>query len=135
MTMYEGGYITNVECTDCGESFPVFTFEADNDMVTAGCIALTGIEEKDIVLTTMAADETTEVVKQRIGHGYKVAKIEYQVPRSQPATGSFQDFLKIYKAPVPAYKCIFCGGKTIAGMREEKEEFLKHGTIEVRDAL
>ena len=131
--MYEGGYISEVKCENCGESFPVFTFSADTDMVTHGCVALTGAQRKDIVLTMMRPDETSDDINRRVGGGYKVIDIEYDKVTNN-ATGSFQEFLKTYKPAKAIYKCIYCDGRGSSIKEESKEEFMAHGTIEVRDA-
>lgn len=132
--MYEGGYISEVKCEDCGRCFPVFTFMADTDMVTHGCVALTGTERQDLVLTTMRPNESIADINQRIGPGYKVVEVEYKQAQNK-TTGRFQDFLKAYQFPKAIYKCIYCGGEGIAIKEESKEEFMTHGAIEVRDAL
>jgi hypothetical protein len=132
--MYEGGYVTQVKCEDCSRSFPVFTFSADTDMVTNGCIALTGREHQDIVLTMMRPSESPEDVNRRIGLGYKVVEVEYK-PAKNKTTSGFQDFLKSYQPPRVMYKCIYCEGTGAAIKEESKAEFMTHGTIQVRDAL
>lgn len=132
--MYEGGYISEVKCENCGEFFPVFTFSADTDMFTHGCAALTGMQRKDIILTMMRPGETTDDLNRRVGSGYKVVDVEYE-PAMNESTGSFQEFLKTYKPAKAVFKCIYCDGRGSAIKEESKEEFMRHGTIEVRDAL
>lgn len=132
--MYEGGDILEVKCEDCGQSFPAFTFTADTDMVTHGCVALTGTQRKDIVLTMMRPGETAEDINRRIGLSYKIVDIEREQARNK-ATASFQDFLKTYQPAKAIYKCIYCcNGHGMAIKGESKCEFMAHGTIEVRDA-
>jgi hypothetical protein len=132
--MYEGGYISEVKCGSCSETFPVFTFSADTDMLTHGCVALTGMQRKDIVLTMMQQGETTENIKLRIGLNYKIVAIRYeQIARETSC--SFQDFLKTYRPLKATYSCIYCEGDCVEIFEESKEEFLTRGIIEVRDAL
>jgi hypothetical protein len=101
-------------------------------MVTHGCTALTGMQSKDIVLTMMRPGESDEDVERRIGHGYRVHKIEYKQTKAN-AIGSFQDFRKTYQPAKPIYKCIYCGGNCGVVKEESKEDFMAHGRIEVRD--
>ncbi len=46
---------------------------------------------------------------------------------------SFQEFHQVYKAPEPIYSCITCGGDSTVAKKETKEEFLAHGSIEIRE--
>lgn len=74
--MYQEGEFTIAKCTKCGETFPVFTFVADTDMVTSGCVALTGLGNK-VALTEQIANEADSEIEARIGSGYKIVKVRY----------------------------------------------------------
>jgi hypothetical protein len=82
--MYQEGEISIAQCSKCQESFPVFTFVADTDMITYGCVALTGID-KSIALTMQAANESNEQLESRAGSNYRIIRVKYQeTPTHQP---------------------------------------------------
>ena len=64
--MYEEGEITIAECSKCGESFPVFVFVADTDMVTVGCFAFTTVD-KAIILAEQLPGESLSDTEARLG--------------------------------------------------------------------
>lgn len=128
--MHDQGDITLVQCIKCRESFPVFVFSGETDMLTSGCAALTGAAEKDIVITYQAASESDVQLEQRIGNGYKVVAVFFEKQNSEATTsGSFQSFLKNYIPPKAVYQCIYCGSNTEIIGQESKEEFLLHGKL------
>jgi hypothetical protein len=128
--MYQEGEITIVQCKKCKESFPVFTFVADTDMVTIGCTSLSAKGDK-IALTMQQPNETDSSIEARVGSGYKMVQVRY-VGNSPSQKGmSFQDFRKNYKPATPIYSCINCYSDTEALKTETKEQFLTYGTIEV----
>ncbi|UTW45414.1 hypothetical protein KFE80_00315 [bacterium SCSIO 12696] len=127
--MYQEGEITISQCAKCGNKFPVFTFVADTDMVTAGCVALTGLSNS-IVLTMCEPNEGIEAIEARVGSSHKVVRVTYKnTPTNN--VGSFQEFLKNHKPATPIYTCIYCGGNAKAIKHETKEQFLRYGNIEV----
>lgn len=77
--MYQEGEISICECTKCGVNFPVFTFVADTDMVTTGCIALPG-PHNNIALTMCGLDESIEAIEWtgtlKMKHIYREAHSE-----------------------------------------------------------
>ena len=106
--MYQEGQIAIAKCKKCDEEFPVFTFVADTDMLTLGCVALTGPGNK-IVIAKRSADEENSEIEARIGGGYKIVQVRY-IDKGPSAKGiSFREFRKIYQPPVPIYSCINCG--------------------------
>ena len=128
-TMYQEGEISISECTKCGDNFPVFTFVADTDMVTTGCVALTG-PKNSIVLTMFGPDESIEAVEAKVGLSHKVVRASYEEEPTNKAE-SFQEFLKTYKPAKPIYTCIHCGGNAHVIKQETKELFLGYGNIKV----
>jgi hypothetical protein len=127
--MYQEGEISINECSKCGGQFPVFTFVADTDMVTNGCIALTG-QDNSIVLTMGGLNESYDDIEARVASNHKVVKIQFETESSN-SNGSFQEFLKTYNPPTPTYTCIYCGGNAKTIKHETKEQFLSYGKIEV----
>jgi hypothetical protein len=127
--MYQEGEISIAQCSKCQESFPVFTFVADTDMVTSGCVALTGLD-KSIALTMQAVNESNEQLEARAGSNYKVILVRYQ-ETPIPKGLSFQEFRKLYKPPTSIYTCIYCGCDSKTINHETKEQFLSHGKIEI----
>ncbi len=127
--MYQEGGITISECTKCGDKFPVFTFVADTDMVTTGCVALTG-PSNSIVLTMCGPNESIEAIEARVGSNHKVVRASYEKELTNKVS-SFQDFLKTYKPATPIYTCIHCGGNSTVIKHETKEQFLGYGNIMV----
>ena len=128
--MFQEGEIDIAECRKCKEVFPVFIFTGDTDMITIGCIALTGVN-KDIVLTQQKFPENQSEIEGRIGPGYKIVDVRYVNNSKTKAGMSFQAFRKAYKPPTPIYTCIYCGSDSIVKSHESKEQFLKHGEIRV----
>ena len=122
--------MTIARCGTCGESFPVFTFCADTDMLTVGCIALTAPGHR-LALTMQRPNERLGEIEARVGRGYKVVGVRY-VDSSPVAHGmSFQEFRKLYHPPEPVYRCISCSSDSSHERVETKEQFLTHGHIEV----
>lgn len=129
--MYQEGQITIAKCRKCGNEFSVFTFVADTDMVTAGCVALSG-PGNNIVLTEQDANESDSDIEARIGNGDGIVQVRYANSNQTPKGLSFQSFQKAHKPPVPIYSCINCGSDADEIKIETKEQFLAHGKIEVR---
>ena len=127
--MYQEGDITISECTECGERFPVFIFVADTDMVTTGCVALTG-KSNDIILAIQGPEESLQDIEVRAGSNHKIVGATYEASAAAQ-TGSFQKYLKSYQPAVPTYTCVYCGGSAKVIKHETKEQFLNYGTIEV----
>ena len=127
--MYQEGEISISECTKCGENFPVFIFVADTDMITTGCVALTG-PSNSIVLTMRSPEESIEVIEAKVGSSHKVVRASYEKEPAKKAS-SFQAFLKTYKPAIPVYTCIHCGGNARLIRRETKSQFLSYGNIKV----
>ena len=127
--MYQEGEISISECTKCGDEFPVFIFVADTDMVTTGCVALTG-PSNSIVLAMCGPEESIEAVETKVGSSHRVVRATYEKQPTNKA-GSFQEFLKTYKPATPIYTCIHCGGNATVIRHETKEQFLGYGSIEV----
>ena len=130
--MYQEGKVRISKCSECSEEFPVFIFVADTDMVTSGCVSLTGLD-KTIALTMCEPDETEADIELRLGENYKKIDVRY-VEHPVPNNLSFQEFQKVYKPTTPIYKCIYCGGDATEIKQETKEQFLSHGKIEVYNA-
>ena len=129
--MYQEGEISISQCERCHSTFPVFTFVADTDMPTIGCVALTAPGNR-LLLTEQLPRETTSEVEARIGNGFRIVPVRFIKP--QVCAGiSFQEFRKRYRAPEPIYTCISCGGDSKIIEKKAKEEFLKIGSIEVRE--
>ena len=129
--MYQEGQIAIAKCNKCGQTFPVFTFVANTDMVTTGCVALTGPGNK-IVLAEQTENEVESEIEARIGSGYKIVKARF-IDKGPSAKGmSFQEFRNVYKPPIPIYSCINCGDDSDVIKTETKEQFLVYGKIEVR---
>lgn len=128
--MYEEGEIQVAKCKKCGESFPVFIFVADTDMVTTGCVSLTGKGNK-IVLTMQTASESGQETEVRVGLGYKMVQVRYLDEGPSAKGMSFQEFRKVYKPPTPIYSCISCGSDSEVIKTETKSQFLTYGNIEV----
>lgn len=127
--MYQEGELAISECQRCHETFPVFTFVADTDMATIGCVALTAPGHR-VALTEQRSGETIAEVEERVGAGFRSVPVHY-IDTSVKAGLSFQEFRKQYTPPVPIYSCIKCGGDSRVIRKESKEEFLGYGTIEV----
>jgi len=128
--MYQDGDIDITECRKCNESFPVFIFSGDTDMITMGCIALTGLK-KDIVLTQQKFSESKSEIESRIGSGYKKVDVRYADNSKAKAGMLFQEFRKADKPLTPIYTCIYCGADSIVKYHESKEQFLVHSEIKV----
>jgi hypothetical protein len=127
--MYQSGEVSISECNKCGEVFPVFIFVADTDMVTNGCVALTG-PDNSIVLTLIKPDESLTELENHIGLNHKVVHATYvNEPINKKA--SFQEFRKTYKPAKPIYTCISCGGESTVIKHQTKEQFLSYGKIQV----
>jgi hypothetical protein len=129
--MYQEGKISIVKCKSCGEEFAAFTFVAVTDMVTSGCVALTGYGFK-IALTMQKGNERIEEIESRIGSGYKIVSVKF-VKISIPDGLSFQEFSKLDNPYNAIYSCIRCGSDSYVIRTEEKEKFLTYGEIEVVD--
>jgi hypothetical protein len=128
--MYQEGEVTIAQCQKCKETFPVFTFFADTDMVTIGCTSLTAKGNK-IALTMQKPNEANSDIEARIGSGYKVILVRYDDKNLSNINMSFQTFLQKYKPAKPVYTCINCGSDSEAIKIETKEQFLTYGTIKV----
>ena len=128
--MYQEGEIIISKCKKCRESFPVFSFVADTDMVTFGCVALTGKGNK-IALTMQGANETDSETETRIGSEYKIVQVRYINEEFSAKGISFQEFRKVYNPPIPIYSCIYCGADAETIKTETKDQFLAYGKIEV----
>ena len=127
--MYQEGEVKTTKCTECGESFPVFTFVSDTDMVTFGCVALTG-QDKSIILTEHRSHESLKELEARVGLNYKVVNEQYiNSPISKGI--SFQKYLKEYEPNTVIHTCIYCGSNCRVVKQETKEQFLAYGKIEV----
>ena len=107
--MYQEGIIRTSKCEDCDQEFPVFIFVADTDMVTSGCISLTGLD-KSIALTELGPNETEAEAEFRLGENYKGVEVRYD-EHPAPKNLSFQEFRKTYNPLTPIYTCIYCGGE------------------------
>lgn len=127
--MYQEGEIVVCKCQRCYEMFPVFTFVADTDMVTSGCVALTALGNR-IALTEQRPDETIGGLETRVGVGFKSVPVYYIDTPIEPNL-SFQAFRKHYKPSIPIYTCIKCGSDSKVVRKESKKEFLCYGTITV----
>lgn len=127
--MYQEGEIEISKCQRCHEMFPVFTFVADTDMLTAGCVALTALGNR-IALTEQRPDETINEIEARVGVGFKSVSVYYIDTPIKPNL-SFSEFRKRYKPPMPIYSCIKCGGNSKVVRKETRKEFLGYGTITV----
>lgn len=127
--VYQQGEIIIAECTKYVETFPVFIFVADTDMVTDGCIALTGTDNS-IVLTMHNHNESIEEVEARVGSNHRVVSVTYKHEPNENKS-SFQDFLKTHKPPTEIYTCIYCGGNSKVLKCETKQQFLSYGNIKV----
>ncbi len=127
--MYQEGEITIAECSECKEAFPVFTFVADTDMVTSGCIALTS-KDKKIALSMQSNNETQKEIESRVGSTFKIVAVRHESDKSNQGE-SFQQFLKTYKPAKAIYTCIYCGSSAYGMKTETKEQFLTHGELEV----
>lgn len=125
--MHQEGEIEISQCQRCYEMFPVFTFVADTDMVTVGCVALTALGNQ-IALTEQRPDETIDELEARVGVGFKSVPVYYIDTLITPGL-SFSEFRKRYKPPMPIYSCITCGGDSNVVRKESKKEFLCYGTI------
>jgi hypothetical protein len=131
--MFSDGQIKHVQCKGCGESFPVYVFVADTDMVTNGWVSFTGTEGKDIVLAELSAAEARTDLSGVMGPGYKHVKITFQEQTFTPDSERFQDFLKVYKPPIATYECIYCGGSASETCSESQQDFMAHGKISTRN--
>ncbi len=129
--MYQEGEIKIIKCESCGEVFPDFTFIADTDMTTEGCVSLTG-QRNNIVLTEQRGDESIKEIESRIGSNCKVLNVRF-IETKTPQGLSFQDFLKDNKPPTAVYSCIKCGSESLVIKQETKEQFLTHGELVVID--
>ena len=127
--MYEEGEITIAECSECGESFPVFVFVADTDMVTVGCLAFTTVA-KSIVLAEQLPGESPSSTAARLGPDVHSVSVRYE-GEVAPRGLSFQEFRKVYKPATPIYQCIYCGGDSLGLSKMSKEQFLATGEIRV----
>lgn len=117
--MYQEGEIAICECERCRETFPVFTFVADTDMVTSGCVALTAAGNR-LLLTETLPNESISGVEERVGGGFRLVLVRY-VKAPIQAGLSFQEFRLVYKAPDPIYSCIACGGdSTVTKKRDQR---------------
>lgn len=123
--MYEEGEITKAKCTSCGESFPVFTFIADTDMPTIGCLSFT-TTSKSIILAQQLPGESLSTIEERIGPNVHHVFVRYK-GEVAPCGLSFQEFRKVYKPPTPIYRCIYCGGDALGTHTVSKEQFLACG--------
>jgi hypothetical protein len=128
--MYQEGDVRIVQCKKCKETFPVFTFVADTDMVTMGCISLSAKGNK-IALTMQQSNEKDSNLEARVGFGYKIVAVRYEDKNPSAKGVSFQDFLKTYKPATSIYSCINCGSDSEFLKFETKEQFLTYGTIKV----
>jgi DNA-directed RNA polymerase subunit M/transcription elongation factor TFIIS len=128
--MYQEGEIRVCECERCGERFPDFTFVADTDMVTIGCVSLTAPGHR-VALTEQRPGESMVEVEERIGAGFRSVPVRFTTSSTSKTSLSFQQLRKQYKPPVPIFSCIKCGGDSHVIRNESKEEFLRYGTIEV----
>lgn len=128
--MYQKGEVTIAQCKKCKETFPVFTFVADTDMATMGCISLSAKGNK-IALTMQQSNETDSNIEARVGSGYKVVRVRYEDNNPSTKGMSFQAFRKVYKPATPIYSCINCCSDSETLKTETKEQFLASGTIEV----
>jgi hypothetical protein len=122
------GYITQVNCTSCGESFPVFTLSADTDMVTNGLVPMTSITTKDIALCAASPSQSIESLVSRIGADYRYSSVT-ALP-AQAGGLSFQEFLKLPRQP-PIYSCIFCHGSAQVVGQESVQQFETHNKLMV----
>ncbi len=128
--MYQEGRVSIVKCKTCMDSFPVFTFVADTDMLTSGCVALSAKGNK-IILTMQATNETDSEVENRIGSNYKMVPVRYLDNGPSPVGMSFQEFRKVYRPRKAVYSCLSCGSDSEIVKTETKEQFLTYGKIEV----
>jgi hypothetical protein len=107
-----------------GKRFPVAQFTADTDMVATGRVSLTGVENHDIVVTTLTDDELRDTKTDTAGYLRLEARINAQLERTdlvscwltaveQPtydvdvATLSFQEFRKLHRPPRLFYRDIY----------------------------
>ena len=128
--MFQEGKVAISQCENCNAIFPVFTFAADTDMVTTGCVALTAPGNR-VLLTKLKPGEPISAVEERIGESFRLVSVRYFEHPVETGV-SFQEFQKRYAPPEPIYSCISCGGDSRAIETKTKEDFLKSGTIEVR---
>jgi len=122
------GYVTQVHCTSCGESFPVFTLSADTDMVTDGLVPLTSVTTKDIALVAASPSQPIESLLSRVGVDYRYSSVS-AVP-VQAAGLPFQEFLELPRQ-LPSYSCIFCNGSAQVIGQESVQQFEAHNKVMV----
>ncbi|UPR24859.1 hypothetical protein ITG08_13215 [Vibrio cyclitrophicus] len=127
--MYQEGEISICICSKCHGEFPVYTFVGDTDMVTSGCVALSG-ENNSIILTMRNSNESVEAIESRVGLNHKIVEVSYK-NNNVGKIGTFQEFQKTYKPATQLYKCIKCGNMAKVVKHETKKQFTSYGNIAV----
>ncbi|MGL1958648.1 MAG: hypothetical protein OCD00_15180 [Colwellia sp.] len=127
--MYQEGEISICRCSKCDGEFPVFTFVADTDMVTSGCVALSG-KNNSIIITMCNPNESVKAIESRVGLNHKVVEVSYE-NNNVGKIGTFQEFRKNYKPATPLYRCINCGSIAKVVKHETKKQFTTYGNIAV----
>lgn len=125
------------------QQFPIVHFSGDTDMVTAGWLSLTSVDQPVIVVTQATADEYRAIAQGNDGYLEVERRVNAALGRTdlrcswlvkveettKPARGtSFQEFQKSYQPPTLLFKDILAQ-ESLANeiSRTTRSEFERNG--------